>query len=105
SGFAQGPEYAVHRIFDGQHEAGRQLSEIPPGVHQGWRVWEELQTGHDLKEFRFGRLCIVERAVAEVGRSYALRDPPKHLLGRLDDVALRVAREKAFFKDPKRVFC
>src|SRR5262249_3595717 len=105
SGLAQRPEYAVHRIFNGQHEAGRKLSEIPAGIHQCGRVGQELQTGRDLKEFLLGPFSVVERTVAEVGGGYAPGDAPKHFLGRFDYLALDVAREYALFKDAKRVFC
>ena len=39
-------EDAVHRVLDRQHEAGGELLQLAPGVHQRGGVGQELEVGH-----------------------------------------------------------
>ena len=81
-------EDALHRVGDGEHEAGRELLERPAGVAQRRRVGQEAQRGHQIVEALLDRRDLRLRgAVPLLGQRDVVRDAPEELLRRLDDAA------------------
>ena len=44
-------ENFLHGIAHRQHEAGGELLQFPPGVHERGRVGKEIEVGHEIIEF------------------------------------------------------
>src|SRR3712207_9307300 len=57
---------AVYGIFDRQHEARRELLQLPARVHEGRRVGHELTAEHHLEEPLFGFLV---QGPGQIGRA------------------------------------
>ena len=103
-GVFQGFEDAFHGVFHGQHETGRELSQAAPGVHQGGRVGQKLQVGHQAIE-GLGRLFDISLRIVP---GFRLGDVPghavEHVHGRLDGFAVFVLAQVAPGQDGLGVF-
>src|SRR5215217_2813913 len=100
---------AVYGVLDRQHEARAELLQLPACVHEGRRVGHELPGEHHLEEpllrllvEPLGLLALLE---AELTLGNVRRDPPEHLDGLLDRLALLVFLEVALFENGERVIC
>ncbi len=81
-----GVEDRFQRILDRQDKAGGQLLEVAPRVHERRRVGQKVQPGHHAEKGfgpttdGFGR----GPTVPALGLGDIVRDPPEHLIGRLN---------------------
>ena len=81
----------VQRIVHRQHEAGRQLLQLAPGVHQRRRVGHQLQAAHGLVEPLFGGLALrFAGAVAQIGLRQIAGHPAEHPVGVFQHLAVAV---------------
>ena len=76
----------VDRIFDREHEAGREHAHLAAGVHQGRRVRDEDAGRHQLVEA--ARPAVADaRLDLELGGGHRRGDAPEQILGLLADLA------------------
>ncbi len=87
----------------GQDEAGRQLAQLTPGVHEGGAVGEELQARHELVEGLLPLLDGGGGVVEALGLGDGARDTPEHLLGGLEHFAVLALLEIAPLQNLQRI--
>ena len=98
-------EDLVHRVLDGEDEAGGELALGPAGVHERGRVGKEEKAVQEVEEEVFyltGVAALQAEPVLRPGDSP--RDAADHLFGCFDDVAGFVPPEVAAFQDSKGGF-
>ena len=88
-GVADGAEDGLHAVVHRQHEAGGELLQLAPGVHEGGRVGQELEAGHDGEELGDDRVERILGMVVKVGLSDVLGHPGEHVGRGLEGHALR----------------
>ena len=98
-------EDLVKGVFNRQHETGRELLQLPAGVHQSRRVGQQLQSPHHVVKTVFGGLAFSLRcAVVEVRLGQIDRHPAEQAVGVFQDVAVPVLGEVPPPEDHLRVF-
>ena len=96
---------ALHAVCEGQHKACGQRPSPGPGVHQGGRVWQILERGHDLEEpLRRFRDLFVVCAVVAIRPCQGVGHATEHALGVLDVLAGLAFSEVAFLDHDPGVF-
>src|SRR5207244_4209420 len=84
------------RVFHREHEARRQLTEGPPGVHERGRIRHPDPRGHELEErLRQALHGLVGGPVASIRLGDGARDSPKQVLGPLGRLPLVVLDQVA----------
>ena len=96
-------EDLFHGIPDGQHEAGRELSELPSRVHEGRGIGEEFQARHDFVELIRQRRAFPVAVEFLVRPGDRRRNPPEHVGRGFQDPAVLIPAEVTFFQDGNRV--
>ena len=91
-------EYLIHRVSNRDNKTGRELSYLCACIHQRWRIWKKVKTREHLMEFT---LCPPMRMfhIQEVGLSYCLCYPVKHLIRGLYDHPIFVFPQVARLKN------
>ena len=103
-GELDGIENAVHRIFNRQDKTGGELGKVAARVHQGRGVRHELEAFHHLQELLLkGGDVLFGLAVEAVCGRNRFGHPGEHLLRGLNDLAVFVFFEVAFFEDSQRI--
>ena len=95
----QRAEDRIHGVLDRQDEAGRELLQLAPGVHEGRGVGQELEAGHQLEELLDHGVDVGRRVVGQLGLGDVLGHPGEHVGGRLEGQALLVAYQVALLED------
>jgi len=75
-----GFENALDGVFHRENEAGGELPEASPCIHQGRRVGHEVQGGHEAVEPVSGFLHLPLSLISIVALSDGPRHPPEELL-------------------------
>ncbi len=96
-------ENPLHRVVDGQYEAGRELAQLAPGVHQRWRVGQKLEGGHHPEKILFQGGRVVAGPDLGLGGGDGLGHPLEHLGGAFQHLAFLVPLEVAAFEDGEGV--
>src|SRR5207245_2593369 len=84
------------RVFHREHEARRELTEGPPGVHERGRIRHPDPRGHELEErLRQALHGLVGGPVASIRLGDGARDAPEQVLGPLGRLPLVVLHQVA----------
>ncbi len=94
-----------HRVAHRQDKAGRELTQRPPGVHQGRGVRQKLKVCHHFVEgVRQGSdVGLFVKFLVRSG--YCIGHPPEHISRCLKNLAGNVPAQVALFKYGGGVFC
>ena len=92
-------KYGVQRIVHGKHKAGRELLQLPPGVHQSRRVGQEFQGCHDVEELIFGGLPFHFRGpIVQVGLGQVFRHTSEHTFRIFQHITFPIFGQVASFQ-------
>ena len=84
-------EDPVQRILHRQHKARRKLLQLPPRVHQGRRIGQQLQPPHrQVKPFLRSRPFRLARPVQRIRLRQIAGHPPEQTVGVLRDIPVAV---------------
>ena len=95
---ADGAEDGLHAVVHRQHEAGGQLLQLAPRVHERGGVGQELEARHDGEELVDDRVERLVRMVSPVRLGDVLGHPDEHVGRRLERHALGGALEVALLE-------
>src|SRR3989304_3648123 len=100
---AQRAEDPLDRVLHGEDEAGAELAERRPRVHQGGRVREEIERGEEAGKASLPVVGLVRRPQEELRLGDGPGHPEEQLLRGLDHPAGRIAAQVAGLEHPESV--
>ena len=94
----------LHAVAHRQNKAGRKLTQLPPGVHQGGRIGQKAKVCHGVVKFLGRFLHIGLGIIIPIGLSDGTGHPLEQLGHRFQRFALGIPDQIAFFQHRSGVF-